>query len=391
MSNEKKIVELLDGFADARIGRREFVARALALGVGVSAIGAVLSACGGGEAPKEGAPDAGAPVPATPPTQAELGPVEGELHIYNWSDYIAEDTVAGFNKEFPNVKVTYDTFESNEEMIAKLQAGAGGYDLVCPSGYAVTVLRNLDLIDKLHKKHLPNLANVAPMFQNTVFDPASEYTVPWQWGVTGIAYRKDKVKAAPDSWAVFHDAALKGKMTMMDDMRDVIGAWLKFRGKSLNSTVAEDLAVAKADALLAKPNLKSFISAAVKAQLIAGDVWVAQMWNGDSAQAKVENAEIAFVLPKEGGSIWTDSMVIPKAAKNKRAAHEFLNFVMRPDVAAAISNFTGYGTPNQAALAQLTTPVPYPTDEQMKVLEYQQDLGEHTATWDQVWTEIKSA
>lgn len=390
MSNEKKVLELLDGLADARIGRREFVARALALGVGASAIGAVLSACGGGEAPTEGGPTGAAPTPAAPPAEAELGPVEGELHIYNWSDYIAEDTVANFEKEF-NCKVTYDTFESNEEMVAKLQAGAGGYDLVCPSGYAVTVLRNLDLIEKLHKKHLPNLANVASIFQNTVFDPQSEYTVPWQWGITGIAYRKDKVTAPPESWGVFHDAKLKGKMTMMDDMRDAIGAWLKFRGKSLNSTAAEDLAQAKADALLAKANLKSFISAPVKAQLIAGDVWIAQMWNGDSAQAKAENAEIEWALPKEGSSIWTDSMVVPKGAKNKRAAHEFLNYVLRPEVGASISNFTGYGTPNQAALAKMTTPVPYPSSEQMKLLEYQQDLGEHTATWDQVWTEIKSA
>lgn len=385
MDNEKKALQLVEDLAVGRRSRREFVRDALAMGLGLSTIGAVLQACGGEEKKVE-AP----PAPVGPPPEPQLGPVEGELHIYNWSDYIAEDTVANFNKEFPNVKVTYDTYESNEEMIAKLQAGAGGYDLVCPSGYAITVLKQLDLVEKLVKKHIPNLSNVAPMFGKTVFDPEGDFTVPWQWGVTGIAFRKDKLPAPPDSWAIFHDAKLKGKMTMMDDMRDAIGAWLKFRGKSLNSVIPEDLAAAKADALLAKANLKSFISAPVKAQLVAGDVWVAQLWNGDTAQAKTENAEIDWILPKEGGSIWCDSMCIPKGAKNKRAAHEFLNFILRPDVGASISDFTGYGTPNQAAAAKLAIPVPYPTDEQMKVLEYQADLGAGTAAWDQVWTEIKS-
>jgi spermidine/putrescine transport system substrate-binding protein len=315
--------------------------------------------------------------------------MEKELRIYNWSDYIAEDTVANFEKD-TGVKVTYDTYESNEELVAKLQAGASGYDLVCPSGYAVQVLLALELLEQLNRKYLANRGNIAPQFRKTPFDPDDSHTVPWQWGVTGIAFRTDKVKAPPDSWAVFQDAQYAGKMTMMDDMRDAIGAWLKFRGKSLNSVDPADLAAAKADALLAKKNLQSFVSAPVKGQLVAGDVWIAQLWDGDTLQAKSENDKIAFVAPKEGSTIWCDSMCIPKGAPHKRAAHAFLDYVLQPKVGAAISTFTGYGTPNSAALALMEKPVPYPTAEQMTRLEYQTDLGAASQQWDQLWTEIKA-
>ena len=225
MSTDKKAIELVDGLITGRLDRRNFILQSIGIGVSIGVIGSVLQACSGGE-------QAAAPGPAPGPTVApgaaagpalepELGPIEAELHIYNWSDYIAEDTIANFEKEF-KCKVTYDMYESNEEMIAKLQAGAGGYDLVCPSGYAVTVLRALDLVQKVNKKYLPNASNLAPLFQKTAYDPESEYTIPWQWGMTGIAYRKDKFPAAPDSWAVFLDSAYKGKLTMMDDMRDGI-------------------------------------------------------------------------------------------------------------------------------------------------------------------------
>ncbi len=371
------------------IDRRAFLRNALGLGMSLGTIGVVLQACSTGEeAPKS--PAATPPTePAAPPPEPDLGPIEPGLHIYMWSDYIADDTVPNFEKEF-NCTVTLDTYESNEEMLAKVQTGASGYDIVCPGGYAVTVMKHLDLMEKLVKKYLPNYANIAPTFGKTVFDPENAFTVPWQWGTTGIAYRKDKIRTPPDSWALFHDAALKGKVTMMDDMRDNIGAWLKFRGKSLNSVDPADLAAAKAAAMLAKPNLKAYVSAPAKAQLVSGDVWAAQLWNGDTLRSKAENPEIEFVLPKEGAAIWCDSMVIVKGSKNKRAAHEFLNYILRPEVGAKISESTGYGSPNAKATAAMASPVPYPTDEQMKNLEYQLDLAADTAAWDQLWTEIKS-
>jgi spermidine/putrescine transport system substrate-binding protein len=140
--------------------------------------------------------------------------------------------------------------------------------------------------------------------------------------------------------------------------------------------------------MASKALLKAYISAPVKGQLVSGDVWIAQLWNGDTLQAKAENAKIAYALPKEGAGIWTDSLVMPASAPNKRNAHKFLDFILRPDIATKVADFTGYGSPN--AKATPASPVPYPTDEEMKRLEYQKDLGAATAAWDTLWTEIKA-
>jgi spermidine/putrescine transport system substrate-binding protein len=385
VSKRKEVGRLVAQLERGGIPRREFVVRALDLGLSLSSVGALLQACQRKDKSAAGAPDS-----AGAGAVADLGPIEKELHIYNWSDYIADDTVPNFEKEF-GVKVTYDTYESNEEMVAKLQAGATGYDIVVPSGYIIPVMVATDLITPVNKKYVTNFNNISPIFQNLPTDPGNKYTVPWQWGTTGIAYRNDKVKTPVDSWAVFHDKQFGKKMTMMDDGREVIGAFLRFKGHSLNSTNPAELAQAKADSIAAKKQLKAYISAPVKAQLISGDVWISQLWNGDTTQAKAEQPNLAYVIPKEGCTIWGDSMCIPKNAPNKRAAHEWMNYILRPEVGAALSEATGYGTPNAAAAKVMKNPVPYPTEDELKRLEYQVDLGKDTETWDRIWTEIKSA
>jgi spermidine/putrescine transport system substrate-binding protein len=354
--------------------RRDLLIRSCALGAGWSALAPLLAGCGG-EREK---------------TPLAEGALEPELRIYNWSDYIAEDTIPGFEKEF-GVQVTYDTFESNEEMVAKLQAGASGYDLVVPSGYVVPVLAGSDLLAPIDRSLLSNLPNLAPLFRGLPSDPEDRYTVPWQWGTSGIAYRTDKLEEAPDSWGVFQQAEHSGRMTMMDDGREVLGAMLRFRGHSLNSVDPGELAQARTDAIEAKKHLLAYVSAPVKAQLVSGDVWIAQLWNGDTAQARKEQPQLAYVIPREGCTIWVDSLVIPASAPHKRAAHAFIDYILRPEIGAAISNFTGYGTPNQAAAERLTTPVPYPSPEELARLEYSADLGAGTELWDRIFTEVKSA
>jgi spermidine/putrescine transport system substrate-binding protein len=275
--------------------------------------------------------------------------------------------------------------------VAKLQGGATGYDIVVPSSYIVPLMVATNLLAPLRRKYLTNFGNLSPIFQNLESDPGNRYTVPWQWGTSGIAYRTDKVKTPVESWAVFHESQYAGKMTMMDDGREVIGSQLRYRGHSLNSSDSNQLAQAKTDAISAKRQLRAYISAPVKAQLIAGDVWIAQLWNGDTAQARMEQPKLRYVVPREGCTIWADSLCIPRNAPNKRAAHEWMNYVLRPEVGAALSQATGYGTPNAAAARLMKSPVPYPTDAELKRLEYQVDLGENSAVWDQIWTEIKSA
>ena len=378
METGRELEQRRIGLGDGTLSRRGFVARALALGLGLGPIGSVLAACGARDHAGQRA------------AAADLGPIEGELHIYNWSDYIADDTVPNFEREF-GVRVTYDTYESAEEMIAKLMAGASGYDIIVPTGYVVPVLLATGLIAPLTRTYLTNWGNVSPIFQHLPTDPGNRYTVPWQWGTSGIAYRTDKVTLPVDSWAIFDRRELSGKMTMLDDAREVIGAMLRYRGHSLNSVDPRELAQAKRDAIAAKPQLKAYISAPVKGQLVSGDVWLAQLWSGDTAQAQAEQPAIAYAIPGEGCTIWNDSLCMPASARHPRAAHEWMNYILRPEVGAAISRATGYGSPNVAATKLLERPVPYPDEEELRRLEFPVDLGEGTAVWDQIWTEIKSA
>ena len=384
MSRRQQIAQLVQQFRQDAIDRREFFLRARTLGLSLGAAGWLLQGCQGRDKPvRNGTAD-------SETATMDLGPPEKELRIYNWSDYIADDTVSNFEKQF-GVRVTYDTYESNEEMVAKLQAGATGYDIVVPTGYIVPVMVATGLIAPVSWKYVTNVENLSPIFRDLPSDPGNRYTVPWQWGTSGIAYRADKVKTPVDSWAVFQDPQYARKMTMMDDGREVIGSQLRYRGHSLNSTNPSELAQAKADSIAAKRQLKAYISAPVKAQLISGDVWIAQLWNGDATQARAEQANLGYVVPKEGCTIWADSMCIPRSAPNKRAAHEWMNYILRAEVGAALSDATGYGTPNAAAARSMKSPVPYPTRAELERLEYQVDLGEYTAAWDQIWTEIKSA
>jgi spermidine/putrescine-binding protein len=325
---------------------------------------------------------------------APLGPIEPTLNIYNWSDYVAPETLSGFSEEF-GVEITYDTYESNEEMIAKMVAGGDGYDLIVPTSYLWPALRELGLTQRLKRRYLPGLGNIAPAFQHTANDPSGELAVPYAWGTTGIAYRRDRIPARPDSWGVFHDPRLRGRMTMMDEAREVFGAFLRYRGHSLNSTDPALLAVAKADALLAKPNLKAFLSGTVKAQLVAGDVHLAQTWNGEALQARAEQERsgegtIEFVLPREGALIWLDGMAIPARARHPRAAHEFINYCLRPEVAAQNAAAHQYGVPNAAAQRLIPHPVPWPSTEELGRLEYFKDLGRVMLDWDRAWTEVKA-
>lgn len=365
------------------LSRRDLVQRALAAGLSWSSIALLLDACG-----------PAAPAALDDP-DAQLGPIEKELHIYNWSDYVARSTLEGFEREF-GVHITYDTYESNEEMIAKLVAGGSGYDLIVPTSYLWPALRAMGAIQRLKRRYLTGLGNLAPEFQRTVNDPAGELAVPYAWGTTGIAYRRDKITTPPDSWATFHDPAHRGVMTMMDEGREVLGAFLRYRGHSLNSIDPTELAAAKADAIQAKPLLKAFLSGQVKAQLVAGDVHVAQTWNGEAMQARAEQgrrapATIEFVIPKEGALIWLDGMAVTAQAPNPRAAHEFINYCLRPEVAAANATAHRYGVPNAAARPLLTDPVPLPTSQELERLEYFRDLGRDMLVWDRLWTEVKAS
>lgn len=371
--------EIAQALEAGRIGRRDFLRECIRWGLSAPAASAFLHACAPGDRPERSGRERG---------------LEDRLNIYNWSDYVAEETIPGFEREL-GVKVTYDTYESNEELLAKIQAGASGYDIIVPSNYIVEILIAAGQLDPLSQEWLPNLPNLAPRFRSPPYDAGNRYSVPYQWGTSGIAYRSDRVRGKVDAWRVLWYEEHAGKITMLDDMREVIGAALKVLGYSLNSTDEAQLAEAKTLCIEQKRLLKAYVSAAVKPQLIAGDVWLAQLWSGDAFQAMREQPAIRYAIPKEGSAIWADNLCIPRSAPHRRAAHAFIDYVLRPPVAAAISNAVGYGCPNEAARPLIAEPLRsdpalYPPAEILDRLEWIVDLGAATRLYDRLWTEIKA-
>ncbi len=361
-----------------KLPRREFLRRCAQLGLSASTASLLL-----------GCITKRTPPPSDEAAVSAAGPLERELRIFNWSDYIGHTTVADFEREF-GVRVSYDTYESNEELLAKLVAGGGGYDIICPTGYLVPLLAEAGMLQPLDHGVLSNWNNLLPLFAAQGVDAGGRYAMPYQWGMTGVAYRTDLVATPPESWGAFADPALRGRLTMMDDGREVLGAMLRWRGQSLNATELALLEAARQDALAIKPNLRAYISAAVKGQLISGDIAVAQLYLSDARMGRSEEPRVAFTVPKEGSTLYADYFAIPRDAPNRRAAHAFLNYVLRADVGAAISNEGGGASPNGAALPLLTDPVPPPDAALQARLEFQRDLGAATDVWDRMWTEVKA-
>ncbi len=328
--------------------------------------------------------------------QSEGEEMATELHIYNWSEYIDPEVYAAFEAEY-GVKVIEDTFSSNEELLAKIQAGAAGYDIIVPSDYMVEIMIAEGLLAELDHGNLANLAGLSALFQDPPYDPGLVYCVPYQWGTTGIGYNSDEIE--PDSWAYIFDPALaaeyEGKITMLNDARESIGAALKYLGYSLNTTDEAQLEEAKQVLLAVKPYMYSYDSDQFEDLIAADEVVYGHGWSGDYFAAAVEDERIWYVIPEEGGVVWADNLCVPATSKNQAAAELFIDFVLRPEVAAQITNFTWYGSPVEAANEFidpeiLEEPAIYPSAETFAKLEWIQDVGDATPAYERIWTEVKA-
>ncbi len=323
-----------------------------------------------------------------------------DLNLYGWSEYVPEALLKGFEKEY-GVKVHYDTYSSNEEMTAKLQAGASGYDVIIPSDYMVTILAKQNLIQSIDLNQIPNIANVDPRFRGLPYDPTNQYSVPYQWGTVGLVINRDKVKGTLDSWSALWDPAYKNRVVLLDDEREVIGMGLRTLGYDTNTIDPKQLDEVKTKLTQLVPNVKLFDSDNPKAALLSGEVWIGQTWNGEAALAHRQNPKIDYVCPKEGCSIWFDNLAIPTGAPHKDAAQAFLNYVLRPDVSILITKEFPYSNPNKAALDLLQTkdPAMYksymdfaatnPSAADLAGAKMITDVGDATTTYDQIYTEIK--
>lgn len=322
-------------------------------------------------------------------------PSKPVLHVYNWADYIKPELVARFESE-NSCRVVIDTFDSNEAMYAKVKAGAGGYDLIFPSSYMVAVMKAQGMLQPMNRALIPNAANLDPAYLKLAADPACAYSIPYMISSAGLAYRKSKVSDFEPSWAMFDRTNLAGRITMLNDMRETVGAALKFLGFSLNTTNEAELAQARDAVIRWKKNAAKFENEQYKNGIASGEFLLVHGYNGDVKQVMEENEDVDFALPKEGVSLACDEMVIPKEARNVELAHRFINFLHDPKVAAENSEFVCYLCPNLASYESLSKEfrddptVFLPPDIQSKS-EVIRDLGADNAKYTAVWDQIKAA
>ncbi len=325
-----------------------------------------------------------------------------ELKIFTWSEYMDE---VNFPKEFEaatGIKVHLDMYESNEEMMAKLQSGGlGQYDIIIPSDYIVPSLIHLNLLTPLDHSKLPNLKNLSEKFTSPDYDPGNKYTVGWQWGTVGLFYNKKKMSPADvQSWSVIFDSQKEtGTFYLMDSVRDMLGITLLYLGYDFNSTNPKELKAA-ADLLVSTKKRAACLGfkggVGGKNDVISGTATAAVVYNGDAIQAVTEDPDTyGFIVPKEGSTIWIDSMCIPAKAPNLDSAHKWINWVLEPKVGASLSNYNHYATPNGAAKPyiskeDLDNSGVWPTPEIIKTLRFVKDLGKDNKIVDQAWTRAKS-
>jgi spermidine/putrescine transport system substrate-binding protein len=358
----------------------------------------ILAACGGNTAAPGGTSGGTSGGTAAAPTT---------LRLFTWTDYIDPALAEEFEKEF-NVDLVIDLYDANEVMIPKIRAGNSGYDLVVPSDYAVQSMVKENLLAPLDKAKLTNLSNIDPELLDLYFDPGNAYSVPYFWGVTGIAYNKSKFAAAPDSWAALFDPATLQKyqdenmaFTMLDDARETPGAVLVYQGKPINDTDAASLAAAQQVLIDQKPFVSAYDSANVNLKLATEEIVIAHAWSGAAAQAlvgiedKPGNPNIAFIVPKEGGTIWMDNMAIVNDSPNKDMAHTFIDFMLRPEIAARNADYVLYITPNKAAEALLdqATKDIYaagfkPDSETLKRLQWIERSETTDTAFADLWTQV---
>lgn len=306
------------------------------------------------------------------------------VNVFNWSDYIDNSIIQDFEKE-TGIKVVYDVFDSNEILETKLLAGASGYDVVVPTAIFLSRQIQAGVFQKLDKSKLPNIKNMWDMVatRTAIYDPGNEYSINYMWGTTGIGYNKAKVKErlgtdVIDSWKAVLDPENAKKLSdcgiyMLDSPTDILPSVLKYLGLDPDSKKPDDLAKAEEAMLAVRPYIRKFHSSEYINALANGDICVAVGWSGDIFQARnrateaKQGVEIGYSVPKEGALMWFDQMAIPADAQHVEEAHEFLNYIMRPDVAAKASNFVVYANGNKASQELIdktitSDPAVYPDD-----------------------------
>jgi spermidine/putrescine transport system substrate-binding protein len=372
---------------ERRLDRKGFVA--------LSAMTDFMAACGGSTTAEEDTDTGGTTTGAAQAPQAS-----GTLHYYNWADYVNPETYPKFTAD-TSVKIKKDFYASNEDLQAKLQGGARGYDLIVPTGYMVQILGDANLLEPIDWSKLPNVEkNLDSKFRKLPFDPQDKWSVAKDWGTTGYVYRTDLVKERPTTWKEFFELA-KGKyskkVTVLDGIPEVVGSTLVMLGHSYNSEDEGELQEARDALIELKPHILAITSTEYKQMLIDGKAVMALGWNGDGA-AVVAKKPAEYVVPEEGGEFWVDSYAIPVGAKNPDAAHAWINYVYDPEINSLETAYTYYGSPLKRDVLEgvmdpaiLSNTDVFPAEDTLAKLEPNKVTPEGTKLRDRIWTEFKSA
>lgn len=317
-----------------------------------------------------------------------------ELNLAIWGNYLRPELQAQFEKE-TGIKLNISNYSSNEELLAKVQAGASGIDMAVPSDYMVEIMAKSNLLEPLDMAQIPNKTQVSDDLLNPAYDPGNKFSLPYAWSTAGLAINTDLYSKPITTWKQFFESKdLKGKISMLDDVREVMGAALKANGSSVNTTDANELKKAKATLISAKANIKMFRSDTIEA-LANKEVAIAHAYSTDALQAMAENPKIVYVVPEDGGTKAVDTMVILKGAKHPKEAHELVNFLLKPESNLEFVKAVRGGPVLKTTKEKLPTDLQnnkalFPPESQLAKLERIQDLGDKTEVYDQIWTEVKS-
>ncbi|MGF1720931.1 extracellular solute-binding protein [Vibrio kyushuensis] len=317
-----------------------------------------------------------------------------ELYFYNWSEYIPNDVLASFTKE-TGIKVIYSTYESNESMYAKLKTQGSGYDLVVPSTYFVSKMHKEDMLQEIDKSKLTQFSGLDPNYLNKPFDPDNTYSIPYIWGATGIGVNSDMLDGSSlSNWGDFWDSKWEGQLMLMDDSREVFHIALSKLGYSPNTTDPKEIEEAYQELRKLMPNVLVFNSDFPANPYLAGEVSLGMLWNGSAYMAREEGASIDIIWPEQGAIFWMDSLAIPSGAKNVDAAHQMIDFLLRPENAAKIALEIGYPTPVKAAYPLLPAEFAndtniFPPQEIMDSGVWQDEVGEASVLYEDYFQRLK--
>ncbi|QMT16440.1 ABC transporter substrate-binding protein [Planococcus maritimus] len=319
----------------------------------------------------------------------------GSISVYNWGEYIDTDLIDQFEEE-TGIQVIYETFDSNESMMTKIEQGGTSYDVAMPSEYAIEKMKENDLLLPIDHSKIPNLENIDPYFLDLPFDPGNEYSIPYFWGTVGIAYNPTLLEGQTfESWDDLWNPTLEQEVILVDSAREVIGMGLNSLGYSLNSTDLGELREATDKLKTLGPNVKAIIGDEIVEMMRREEAAVAVTWSGQAADMMWINEDIDYAVPEEGSNLWFDNMIIPSTAGNVDGAHQFINFMLDAEVSAQNADYVGYSSPNAAALELMDPEVTgderfYPTERMRDRLEVYENLGlEMLGVYNELFLEFK--